>query len=270
MCSYRHYQGAHVLWRNCCSDRSRRCAGNLQAIGIPDAHASLQGFLEVRKSYDCFEIEKRAGNNAGGWQNYRRCPACVQEQIQPGVTTAYLNRLAEEYILSHNATPAFKGYNGFPASICASVNAQVVHGFPNDIPLKEGDIISIDIGAFYKGYCGDAARTFPVGNISDEAAALIETTKESFFEGLKYARLGYRLSDISHAIQSYVEARGFSVVKSFVGHGIGQKMHEDPQVPNYGPPGMGPRLRPGMTLAIEPMVNQGTDEVEILADGWTV
>lgn len=194
----------------------------------------------------------------------------VQEQIRPGVTTAHLNRLAEEYILSHNATPAFKGYNGFPASICASVNAQVVHGFPNDIELQEGDIASIDIGAFYNGYCGDAARTFPVGNISDEAAALIEATKKSFFEGLKYARLGYRLSDLSHAIQSYVEARGFSVVKSFVGHGIGQKMHEDPQVPNFGPPGMGPRLRPGMTLAVEPMVNQGTDEVDIQGDGWTV
>jgi methionyl aminopeptidase len=218
----------------------------------------------VLKSNTELEIMREAGKITAG------ALRVMQEQIQPGVTTAYLNRLAEEYILSHDAVPAFKGYNGFPASICASVNAQVVHGFPNDIPLKEGDIISIDVGAFYKGYCGDAARTFPVGNISDEAAALIETTKESFFEGLKFARLGYRLSDISHAIQSYVEARGFSVVKSFVGHGIGQKMHEDPQVPNYGPPGMGPRLRPGMTLAIEPMVNQGTDQVEIMADGWTV
>jgi len=194
----------------------------------------------------------------------------IQEQIRPGVTTAHLNKLGEEYILKHNARPAFKGYNGFPASICASVNEQVIHGFPNDVELKEGDIASIDVGAFYKGYCGDAARTFPVGKISSDAAALIETAEKAFFEGLKYARLGYRLSDISHAIQSYVEARGFSVVKSFVGHGIGQRMHEDPQVPNYGPPGMGPRLRPGMTLAIEPMVNQGTDEVEILKDGWTV
>ncbi|HHU49322.1 MAG: type I methionyl aminopeptidase [Caldicoprobacterales bacterium] len=218
----------------------------------------------VLKSKKELEIMREAGKITAG------ALCAVQEQIQPGVTTAYLNRVAEEYIMRYNAIPAFKGYNGFPASICASVNAQVVHGFPNDIPLKEGDIISIDIGAFYKGYCGDAARTFPVGNISDEAAALIKTTKESFFEGLKYARLGYRLSDISHAIQSYVEARGFSVVKSFVGHGIGQNMHEDPQVPNYGLPGMGPRLRPGMTLAIEPMVNLGTDEVEILADGWTV
>jgi methionyl aminopeptidase len=218
----------------------------------------------VLKSKKELEIMREAGRITAG------ALRVMQEHIQPGVTTAYLNRLAEEYILSHDATPAFKGYNGFPASICASVNAQVVHGFPNDTPLQEGDIISIDVGAFYKGYCGDAARTFPVGNISDEAAALIETTKESFFEGLKYARLGYRLSDISHAIQSYVEARGFSVVKSFVGHGIGQQMHEDPQVPNYGPPGMGPRLRPGMTLAIEPMVNQGTDQVEIMADGWTV
>ena len=218
----------------------------------------------VLKSKKELEIMREAGLITAG------ALRVVQEQIRPGVTTAYLNRLAEEYILSRSATPAFKGYNGFPASICASVNAKVVHGFPNDIELQEGDIVSIDIGAFYNGYCADAARTFPVGNISDEAAALIEAAKNSFFEGLKYARLGYRLSDLSHAIQSYVEARGFSVVKSFVGHGIGQKMHEDPQVPNFGPPGMGPRLRPGMTLAIEPMVNQGTDEVDIQADGWTV
>ena len=218
----------------------------------------------ILKSEKELEIMGEAGKiTAGALQ-------AVERQIRPGVTTAHLNAVAEEYILNHNATPAFKGYNGFPASICASVNAQVVHGFPNDIALAEGDIASIDIGAFYKGYCGDAARTFPVGNISGEAAALIEATKDSFFEGLKFARLGYRLSDISHAIQSYVEARGFSVVRSFVGHGIGRSMHEDPQVPNFGTPGMGPRLRPGMTLAIEPMINQGTDQVEIMADGWTV
>jgi len=194
----------------------------------------------------------------------------LKKHVKPGITTKELDRIAEEFIQSKGATPSFKGYNGFPASICASVNAQVVHGIPNDKPLEEGDIISIDIGAFYKGYCADAARTFPVGNISSEAAELIDAAKESFYESLKYSRLGYRISDISHAIQSYVESRGFSVVKSFVGHGIGQRMHEDPQVPNFGLPGMGPRLRPGMTLAVEPMVNQGTEEVEILEDGWTV
>jgi methionyl aminopeptidase len=218
----------------------------------------------VLKSKKELEIMREAGRITAG------ALRVVEENIRPGVTTGELNMLAEEYIIKNNGIPAFKGYNGFPASICSSINEQVVHGIPGEVVLQEGDIASIDIGAFYMGYCGDAARTFPVGNISGEAAALIEATKQSFFEGLKYARLGYRLFDISHAIQSYVEARGFSVVKSFVGHGIGQRMHEDPQVPNFGPRGMGPRLRPGMTLAIEPMVNQGTDEVEILEDGWTV
>ncbi len=218
----------------------------------------------ILKSSKELEIMREAGKITAGALHV------VEQQIRPGVTTAYLDRLAEEYILSYDATPVFKGYHGFPASICASINAQVVHGFPNDTELQEGDIASIDVGAVYKGYCGDAARTFPVGNISVEAATLIEATKNSFFEGLKYARLGYRLSDISHAIQSYVEARGFSVVKAFVGHGIGRNMHEDPQIPNFGLPGKGPRLRPGMTLAIEPMINQGTDQVDIMEDGWTV
>lgn len=218
----------------------------------------------VIKSKKELEIMREAGSITAG------ALRVVEENIRPGITTGELNILAEEYIIKHNGIPAFKGYNGFPASICTSINSQVVHGIPGKVELQEGDIASIDIGAFYMGYCGDAARTFPVGNISGEAAALIEATKQSFFEGLKFARLGYRLFDISHAIQSYVETRGFSVVKSFVGHGIGQRMHEDPQVPNFGPRGMGPRLRPGMTLAIEPMVNQGTYEVDILEDGWTV
>ncbi|MDD4679293.1 MAG: type I methionyl aminopeptidase [Clostridia bacterium] len=218
----------------------------------------------ILKSNKELEIMREAGKITLGALNV------VEQLIQPGMTTSELNRAAEKYILSHDATPVFKGYNGLPASICASINAQVVHGFPNDSEMQEGDIASIDVGAVYKGYCGDAARTFPVGNISSEAAALIETTKNSFFEGLKYARPGYRLSDISHAIQSYVEARGFSVVKAFVGHGIGRNMHEDPQIPNFGLPGKGPRLYPGMTLAIEPMVNQGTDQVDIMEDRWTV
>lgn len=194
----------------------------------------------------------------------------VKNAVAPGITTAELDKLAKEYIISQGATPAFKGYQGYPANICTSVNDQVVHGIPGPIALKEGDIISVDIGAFYKGYCGDAARTYPVGKVSSEALDLIKVTKEAFFKGLEFARVGYRVSDISHAIQVYVEERGYSVVKALVGHGIGQEMHEEPQVPNFGPPGRGPRLREGMTLAIEPMVNQGTDQVRILEDGWTV
>ncbi|MFY9177081.1 MAG: type I methionyl aminopeptidase [Caldicoprobacterales bacterium] len=194
----------------------------------------------------------------------------VKNAVAPGITTAELDKLAKEYIISQGATPAFKGYQGYPANICTSVNDQVVHGIPGPIALKEGDIISVDIGAFYKGYCGDAARTYPVGKVSSEALDLIKVTKEAFFKGLEFARVGYRVSDISHAIQVYVEERGYSVVKALVGHGIGQEMHEEPQVPNFGPPGRGPRLREGMTLAIEPMVNQGTDQVRVLDDGWTV
>ncbi len=194
----------------------------------------------------------------------------VRENIRPGITTGELDRLVEVYMKQCGAVSAFKGYHGFPAHICTSVNEQVVHGIPGDVILQDGDIVSIDIGSIYNGYHGDAADTYPVGKISIEAAELIQTTKESFYEGLKFARLGCRLSDISYAIQSYVEGRGHSVVRTFVGHGIGQQMHEEPQIPNFGPPGKGPRLRPGMTLAIEPMVNQGTYQVDTLKDGWTV
>lgn len=218
----------------------------------------------ILKSEKEIEIMREAGRIVAG------AFKLVEKNIRPGITTHKLDELVEEYISDNDGIPAFKGYNGFPASICSSINETVVHGIPGIVELQEGDIVSVDIGAFYMGYCGDAARTYPVGNISSEAAKLIQTTRESFFEGLKYARLGFRLSDISHAIQSYVEGRGFSVVKSFVGHGIGQRMHEDPQVPNFGPPGKGPRLRPGMALAIEPMVNLGTDQVDTLKDGWTV
>jgi methionyl aminopeptidase len=194
----------------------------------------------------------------------------IKEVIKPGITTKELDIIAEEYIRKCGALPAFKGYYGFPASICASVNEQVVHGFPGPVALKEGDIVGIDIGAVYEGYYGDAARTHGVGNISSEAQRLIRVTKESFFAGIEYAREGNRLSDISHAIQSYVESHGYSVVRDLVGHGIGKKMHEDPQVPNYGAPGRGPRLAAGMALAIEPMVNQGKYAVKTLSDGWTV
>lgn len=218
----------------------------------------------IIKSRKELEIMQGAGRIVAGAHEV------IRNAIAPGITTAQLDKIAEDYILSQGATPAFKGYQGYPASICASINDQVVHGIPGPIALKEGDILSVDIGAFFNGYCGDAARTHPVGKVSPQALGLIEVTREAFFRGLEFAREGYRLSDISHAIQVYVEQHGYSVVKALVGHGVGQKMHEEPQVPNFGPPGRGPRLREGMTLAIEPMVNAGTDQVRILNDGWTV
>ncbi|EOD01012.1 type I methionyl aminopeptidase [Caldisalinibacter kiritimatiensis] len=196
--------------------------------------------------------------------------AFLQKLIKPGITTKELDEAAEEFIRKHKAEPAFKGYNGFPGSICASINEEVVHGIPGLKKLKDGDIISIDIGTIVDGYYGDGAKTYPVGNVSEDKLKLIEVTKQSFYEGIKYAKVGYRLSDISHAIQKYVEKNGYSVVRDFVGHGVGQNMHEDPQIPNFGPPGRGPRLRPGMVLAIEPMVNAGTYHVEVLQDNWTV
>lgn len=194
----------------------------------------------------------------------------IEKHIKPGITTGELDKIAEDFISHHNAIPTFKGYRGFPASICTSINEEVVHGIPGLKTLKDGDIISVDVGVEIDGYNGDAARTFPVGNVNDETHKLIEVTKQSFFEGLTYARVGYRLSDISHAIQNYVEKNNFSVVRDYVGHGIGQKMHEDPQIPNFGPPSKGPRLRPGMTLAIEPMVNIGDYDVYTLENQWTV
>jgi len=194
----------------------------------------------------------------------------IEKHVKPGISTLELDKIAEELILSYNATPAFKGYRGFPASICASINEEVVHGIPGLRRLKDGDIISIDIGAVFQGYYGDAARTFPVGQVSEDALRLIDVTRQSFFEGIAFAKQGYRLSDISHAIQTYVERHNYSVVRDYVGHGIGQNMHEDPQIPNYGPPGKGPRLKAGMTLAIEPMVNMGGFEVYTLKNKWTV
>ena len=194
----------------------------------------------------------------------------LKEVIKPGITTKELDVIAEEYIRKSGALPAFKGFHGFPASICASVNEQVVHGIPGSVILRDGDIVGIDIGAIYQGYYGDAARTHGVGAISSDAQRLIQVTQESFFAGIAYAREGNRLSDVSHAIQSYVEFHGFSVVRDLVGHGIGKNMHEDPQIPNYGSAGRGPRLAAGMALAIEPMVNQGKYAVKTLNDGWTV
>jgi methionyl aminopeptidase len=199
-----------------------------------------------------------------------RTLAKLKDHIVPGVTTAELDRIAEDYIRENGAVPAFKGYQGFPASICVSVNEEVVHGIPGLKQLAEGDIISIDIGAVKNGYVGDAAVTFPVGAIDAEKQHLLAVTEAALYEGIKHAVAGNRLTDISHAIQTYVEKNGLSVVRDYVGHGIGRAMHEDPQVPNFGPPGYGPRLRAGMVLAIEPMVNAGTHEVYTLANGWTV
>lgn len=190
--------------------------------------------------------------------------------IAPGITTQELDQAAEAYIRSRGAIPAFKGYNGFPATICASVNEEVVHGFPSLRKLQSGDIISIDIGAIKNGYVGDAAVTHPVGVVSPDKLKLLEVTAASLHEGIKAAVPGNRLSDISHAVQAYVEKHGFSVVRDYVGHGIGQEMHEEPQIPNFGRPGHGPRLQKGMTLAVEPMVNMGTYKVKTLLDNWTV
>jgi methionyl aminopeptidase len=197
--------------------------------------------------------------------------ADLAKVIQPGITTKDVDDYVEENILKSGMIPAFKGYNGYPASACVSVNQQVVHGIPSKkCTLIEGDIVSVDAGTIYRRYYSDAARTYAVGEIDEQAQRLISTTRESFFEGLKFCRQGFRLSDISHAIQKRVEQDGFAVVRDFVGHGIGTAMHEEPQIPNYGIPGRGPRLVAGMVLAIEPMVNEGTYQVKVLADNWTV
>ena len=196
--------------------------------------------------------------------------ALAGEMVKPGVSTKKIDKAVRDYIVSQGAKPSFLGYNGFPASTCISVNNTVIHGFPSGYTLKEGDIVSIDVGAYYQGFHGDCAATFPCGAISTEAKNLIDVTKQSFFEGLRFATRGHRVSDISHAIQTYVESNGYSVVRAFVGHGVGAQLHEEPEVPNYGAAGRGPRLIPGMTLAIEPMVNEGTYDVRVLKDGWTV
>jgi len=194
----------------------------------------------------------------------------LSSAVAPGVTTADLDALAEKTIRTAGAQPAFKGYHGYPATICASVNDEVIHGIPSGRRvLDEGDVISIDVGAVLNGYFGDSAVTLPVGHISEGAATLLRVTEEALYKAIEQARPGNRVSDLGHAVQRHVEAYGFSVVKEFVGHGIGQQMHEEPQVPNYGEPGRGPRLAEGMVLAIEPMVNAGRAAVKVLGDGWT-
>lgn len=199
-----------------------------------------------------------------------RAHEVVAEAIAPGVTTAELDRKVAEFFAKEGVVSAFLGYQGYPAHICTSVNEQVVHGIPGNRRLEEGDIVAVDVGASLDGYYSDMARTYPVGKVAPEVERLLRTTEEALYKGIEKAVPGARLSDVSHAVQQHVEAAGFSVVREFVGHGIGRSMHEAPQVPNYGPPGRGPRLRPGMTLAIEPMVNMKGPEVVILDDGWTV
>ena len=191
--------------------------------------------------------------------------------IRPGLTTKDIDHKVEEYIRKHDQIPAFKGYGGFPGSACVSVNEEIIHGIPSPKKkLREGDLVKVDLGSIYKGYYSDCARTYPVGKVTEENARLMKVAEESFFEGLKFAREGYRIGDIGHAIQSYVEAAGFSVIRDYTGHGVGRDLHEDPPVPNYGKAGHGPKLVPGMTLAVEPMIAAGDYDVDVLDNDWTV
>ena len=195
----------------------------------------------------------------------------LEESVKPGMTTLELDKIAEKYIRSQGCIPSFKGYGGFPGSVCISVNSEVIHGIPDKRLLCDGDIVSFDVGACYKGYHGDAARTVGVGKISDEAQRLIDVTRQSFFEGIKFAKDGYRISDISAEIQRVAEENGYSVLREYCGHGIGHQLHEDPEIPNYvNPKHRGIRIRPGMCLAIEPMVNQGSREIYVAENDWTV
>lgn len=216
------------------------------------------------KSAEEMEKMRRAGKIVG---------LVLQEmgkRAVPGISTGELDKIAEEIIRSHGATPTFKGYHGFPASICASVNEEVVHGIPGKRILKEGDIIGIDVGATLDGFVGDAARTFAIGKVSDADLRLMKITREALEKGISKAVVGGFIGDIGAAVQSHVEAAGFSIVRDFVGHGVGRNLHEQPQIPNYGEVGKGPKIRAGMTLAIEPMVDAGTHEVKLLSDDWTV
>ena len=195
----------------------------------------------------------------------------AKESIRPGMSTLELDTKIRQHIEKCGATPTFLGYNGFPGSACISINEQVIHGIPsNKVIIREGDIVKVDVGARFRGYNGDSARTFAVGKVSDEALRLISVTEQSFYEAMKVAKAGNRIGDIGHAIENFVISNGFSVVRTYTGHGVGADLHEEPEIPNYGRPGRGARLYPGMTLAIEPMVNVGTENVKVLRDGWTV
>ena len=216
------------------------------------------------KSEHEIELMRRAGKITAAAR------ALARDMVKPGVTTQQIDKAVYHFIKSQGATPSFLNYNGYPASVCVSVNDEIIHGIPGKRMLKEGDIVSVDVGAYIGGFHGDCAGTYPCGKVSDQALDLIRVTQQSFFEGLKFAREGYRLSDISHAVQEYVESHGYSVVREYVGHGIGRRMHESPEVPNFGNPGHGPRLLRGMTIAVEPMVNAGSAAIRQMSDGWTV
>ena len=216
------------------------------------------------KSPHEIELMRRAGKITAAARAY------AGELVKPGVTTHEIDRAVEHFIRKQGAVPSFLHYNGYPASACISVNDEIIHGIPGKRILQEGDIVSVDVGAFIGGFHGDCAATYACGQISDQAKKLIEVTQQSFWEGIKMARKGCRVSDIGHAVQTYVEANGFSVVRDYVGHGVGAKLHEAPEVRNFGPAGHGPRLLPGMTLAVEPMVNVGDWQIRVLPDGWTV
>jgi methionyl aminopeptidase len=218
----------------------------------------------IRKSPEQIEAMASAG------EIQARCLKMLEAKARPGVTTKELDETAEKFIRSQGAVPSFKGYRGFPGSICSSPNAMVVHGIPGPYELRKGDILSIDVGVTYEGWVADAALTVPVGKVSEDARKLLRTTRAALFEGIAQARPGNRLSDVSHAVQVRVEHDGLSVIRSLVGHGIGREMHEDPQIPNFGDPGRGPELEEGMVLAIEPMVNFGGPEIRIGSDGWAV
>lgn len=218
----------------------------------------------ILKSQTEIELMRRAGKITAAAR------ALAGEMVRPGVTTHEIDSAVERFIRKEGAVPSFLHYNGYPASACISVNDEVIHGIPGKRVLVEGDIVSVDVGAYIGGFHGDCAATFACGRISREAQDLIDVTRQSFFQGIQYAREGHRLQDISAAIQEYVESHGYSVVREYVGHGVGAKMHEPPEIPNYGHPGRGPRLLRGMTLAIEPMVNAGKAAIQVLPDGWTV
>ncbi len=216
------------------------------------------------KSEHEIELMRRAGKITAAAR------ALAREMVKPGVTTQQIDKAVYHFIKSQSAVPSFLNYNGYPASVCVSVNDEIIHGIPGKRVLREGDIVSVDVGAYIGGFHGDCAGTYPCGQVSDEALDLIRVTQQSFFEGIKFAREGYRLSDISHAVQEYAESHGYSIVREYVGHGIGRRMHESPEVPNFGNPGHGPRLLRGMTIAVEPMVNAGSAAIRQMSDGWTV
>ena len=219
--------------------------------------------ISLKSSHE-IELMRKAGKITAAAR------ALAGEMVRPGVTTQAIDRAVEAFIRKQGAVPSFLHYNGYPASACISVNDEVIHGIPGKRVLKEGDIVSVDVGAYIGGFHGDCAATFACGQISEEAQRLIDVTRQSFFEGIRFAKEGYRVQDISAAVQAYVEERGFTVVREYVGHGVGAQLHESPEVPNFGHPGRGPRLLRGMTLAVEPMVNAGEAAIYQLSDGWTV